>query len=738
MSHAKLIFTRRRSRWQMPMAMFVLLIGATISTPLRAQDAPMTLAEFAESSPAVAAALEMDRSTPAGKMRAVVTLLDLGEPTAAGLVLQELTGAELSNEVRADLVREFGAARFLELIRLDRPGATGNFTGARTFAQACLDAAAEWASDPERISRLIDDLKSKDPEQRNAAMVDLRGSGDAAIKGLFAALAGAGDDDELRSEILLTLAEMRPGIDQPLVAGLADGEGQFRQDLAELALRKNVSAAALWLAALSAAESPTPAGQAVRQAIADRGIALSTPTDVADAVSKRLAGLRNGVPGLSLDAEDMATWWSWDPATEQLASTRVALPNLQVLAGARLLRAAEAADALTPELAAQAVSYRLQRASLRGEIPSDELLASIDSYSTDELNALLAEAVTLDHGDAASQFAAALGRRGDVAAVITTDGRPSPLVAAVTSPNRKLRFAALEAVMAINPRQSFPGASHVREALWEFAAGGGPPVAVVASSQVGVATNWAGLLRVAGFDAMPAESGLDAIRLAIDPAISGRLALIALDSDLGSPGVGELLYQLRTHSTLRHVPVAVLCSVYRLPDAQRWADADPALVAVIRPRDAAAMQTVADKAAALPFDPLPDRDDRQAQAVQAMTWIGQLLAAGGPYDELARDANIAGALLLTTDLTDSSLAVLQQVGTHDAQAALVEAASNLALPLETRQAAAEAFAANVAAHGMRLTRSEELQQFDRYNASESADAETQQVLERLLDVIEGE
>lgn len=716
------------------LAVVATLLGAGAAN---AQLSAEAIDDLASGNAAVAAALEMDRSTPAGQMRAAVTLLDLGEPAVAGTVLAELVQTDLSTEQRAALVREFGAARFLELIRLDRPGVQSNFTGARQFAQSCLDAAAQMASDPQRIARMIAELQSDDVVTRDAARVDLQGSGDAAIQGLFAALAGAGEEPAKRAAILNTLAGMRPGLDQPLIAALAGGEGQFRRDLAELAMQENISPAALWLAALSAAEPPTPAGATVRAMIAARGMAPSTPTQVAAEVRKRLADVQAGVPGVTLDAEDMAEWWSWNQAEKQLTSTRVALPVLQVLAGARLLDAAEAAGPLPVDLARQAVSYRLQRAFELDQPPSEETVAQLEQMSTGDLSTMLAESVVQQHFEAAWRLAKQLGRRGDFAALVTSDGRPSPLAAAVASPNRKLRFAALEAVIAIKPQQSFAGASYVPQALWQFAAGGGQPTAVAASSRVGVASNWAGQLRAAGFDATPVQNGLDAIRVAADPSVAGRLGLIALDSDLGSPEVGDLIYQLRTYPALQHVPVAVLSSIYRLPDAERWAEADPATLAIIRPRDAAGLQAVVDKTADLPVAPLPEEQLRNAQAAQALAWIGELLAAGRPFDELARDANVAARLLLTSNLTKPSLAVLQQVGTHDAQTALVEAASNRSLPIETRQAAAAAFAANVAAHGLHLTRGQELQQFDRYNASETADPQTQKVLGQLLDVIEG-
>ena len=717
---------------------FVLLSLAIVlaATPAaRAQTPPASpsLAEMADASPAVAAALDLDRSTAAGKLRAVITLLDLGAPAAAAQVLPELLQENLDADARAELVREFGLAPFLKLIRLDRPGDSA-FAGARNFAQGCLDDAAEQARDPRRIAELVTELKSNDQATRSAAMIDLRGRGEAAIAALLTTLAET-EDESIRRSILQTLGEMRPALDGPLVAGLAEGSGQFQRDLADLAVQLNVSEAALWLAALSAAEPPTAAGAAVRAMIVRRGLAPSTPAEVAAAVRRRLAELHAGAPLASLDAEGRTTWWSWNRQTKQLASRQASADELKVLAGARLLEAAEAAEALDPELKRQLASCRLERAALLGEKPPAATLRAIERLSTAEASELLAEAVHREHYAAAIQIAAELGRRKDFAALVTADGRPSPLAAAAASPRRALRYAALEAIMAINPPASFAGASYVSEALWQFAAGGGRPAAIVASSRLGLATIWAGQLRGAGYDAEPLQTGLDAVRLAIEPRFAGRLALVVFDSDLGSPGVGELIYQLRTHPSARHVPVAVLSSIYRLADAERWAAADGRALAILRPVDAAGMKAIADEASEM-AEPLPPEEQREAQAAQALKWLAERLAAGVPYGELAREAKIAERLLLTTDLTAPALLVLERIGTRDSQAALVEAASNAALPSAARTAAVDALAKNLAAHPLQLNRAQVLLQYDRYNASETAEPETQEILGRILDLIE--
>ena len=53
-----------------------------------------------------------------------------------------------------------------------------------------------------------------------------------------------------------------------------------------------------------------------------------------------------------------------------------------------------------------------------------------------------------------------------------------------------------------------------------------------------------------------------------------------------------------------------------------------------------------------------------------------------------------------------------------------------------RQTAAAAFSRSVRKHGVQLTRIEMQEQYDRYNASEGEDADSQQLLALILDAIE--
>jgi hypothetical protein len=442
-------------------------------------------------------------------------------------------------------------------------------------------------------------------------------------------------------------------------------------------------------------------------------------------------------PVVSSPDNVVGPWWSWNPETRQLTVAEYPIPQLRALKAARLSRALIAAGGtVNPADLRNTVLYNLEEAALLGRQPSQSLVHAIASMSPAELSTTLETALEANYHAAAIALSAELARRRDLSVLATSDGRPSPLAEALKSRDRAVRFAALSAIMHLAPARSFPGASYVTDALWYFVASAGQPTAITASPDIVQASNWAGQLRGLGYEATSVRTGREAILAAIDPATSARLGLIMLDSDIGQPLIGEVVYQLRTADRSAGVPILIASSVPRLAAAQRIEANDPLVLAAPRPHGNESFATLVEQTAALRGLPMASAEERTAQAAQALAWLAELLSKGAPYDELPRDAMLVNRTLVIPELAAPSIAVLAALGTIDSQTALVDFASSSTLPIEARRAAANAFAASVAKHGLRLGREEVLRQFDRYNASETADAATQQVLGQILDVIE--
>jgi hypothetical protein len=533
---------------------------------------------------------------------------------------------------------------------------------------------------------------------------------------------------------MAALADMRPTLDEPLVAMLAEASGQARADAATLAGRLRMRAALPYLSALAASNQNRVAAGAAQSALAGLGLSTPTPAEAQALVRQELASL-DAAPMLADDVPD--AWWSWDAAANQPTSTEHPPRERQVLTRARLARAlVEAGGEPAPLDRRIALVDALEAAQLLGrELPAD-MAQAYSAATPEELSALLATSVEQERYAAAARVAADLGARGDAAVLATADGRPSPLAEALTNPVRSVRLAALGAIMQLNPQRSFPGASFVPKTLWSFAAGGGDPAAVVASPEFSRATDWAGQLRRLGHEAVPAGTGRGALVASFDPAVAPRLAVILLDSDIGQPLMREVVFQLRSSSLTAGVPIVLTASPQRMPAAERIAAEDPLVLAELQPRGQAIFDDVVNRALALNSQPLADKATRNVQAAQALDWIAAVLTSGAPYDEVRRDGRLVNRTLYVPELAPASIRVLAALGTADSQAVLADYASARAVPIENRRQAADALAASFKQFGIQLTGEQILLQYDRYNASESADEDTQQVLGSVLDAID--
>jgi CheY-like chemotaxis protein len=649
-----------------------------------------------ETDPTVRAALELPRREAADYLRAVIWLIDLGRPELAKPILEELTALQLTDTQRAALIAEFGSGAMLKIARSEELA-----PAAAQFADACMAAAAAAANDPQRIARLVRELSDPSAAVRLAARNDLAAAGRAGVVATLQALA-RDRDAEGRAAIADAAATMQPLVVGPLLAMLSTSDPALRGEVESVLARLRVLQAAPFLA-----NSPAAAEQALRAAITRYSA---------------------GTPPFALDEANRAEIWHWNDATNSLSSALYSADEVRVIWLARLARALAQLRPDNRDYQRQAWVLGLEAAGVVGA-PA----VSLTNLDTSLVNDVLADALENDYSHAAVAAADELRQRRDSSVLYTPNSQPSPLANALTHANRRVRFAALQAILVLDPRLPFPGSSRVPEALAWFAKGAGVRRAVVAMPTNLMATDVAGMLSAHGLEAEATNHGREAIDLARELA---DLELIFVDMDLSGPDVRQVLYELRTAPETGQIPIALLAADGQLPAAQRLADEHERVLAAPRPhtvellgRYVAALNqlTVRDAASA---------NQRASQAVQAMTWLAKLLPSGHSFYDLHRTAPAIQAALYRPDAARLALPALSQLGTPESQQLLVNFASETTLPNAARAQAAQAFADSVAEFGLLLTTDQIVAQYDRYNASATADSETQQILGDLLDAIE--
>ncbi|QDT70840.1 hypothetical protein MalM25_37960 [Planctomycetes bacterium MalM25] len=651
-------------------------------------------------SPAVEAALALPRTEPRHYVDTALTLTDLGAPNEAALVAGELAQLDLDDESLVRLVDRVGTAKLVRLGR-EQPALA-------PLVDRALTAADTAAHSPERLAQLVDALGGS-REAVIEAIRALRRTGPGGVDYCLAELAKA--DDTRRARLREALVALDP-ISQPaLFLATGDEDPQVRVEalyalgrLAELNRLRTPIAPAM---AAAAALEPGRAGDAGRWAYQQmRGGPLT------------VAGAKHLLDGAITELLGGPVLFSEAAAIDDRLALRLA---------ARLAEDRAEIDPSDSRAARTALLLKLESGEADPEAANSEA----------DLSSLLTAALDKRLHRAARLACETLGGRADSAALLTGDGRLAPLAVALEAAHPAVRFAAVEAVLKINPRSPFPGSSRVADALLHFATATGDDAAVVAYPQLAKAGQAAGWLLGSGYTATPAHRGADLVRIATE---SPDTVLVMLDLSVSLPDARETLFRLRRSPATALTPVALLAADGRFGEAQRVAEEHggeaAGVVASPRPHTAEATASLAERlGATLPAD-WPTAEQRLAQATAAREALAQLIEEGPAFYGLDRRTEGVMSVVAMTQPT-AAMPTLVEIGTPESQLRLLDLASYEARPLDQRQAAAEAFGQSVERHGVLLTTDQIRRQYDRYNASAKAPAETQAVLGGLLDTLEG-
>lgn len=669
--------------------------------PAAATEAPA--GPILETNPAVLAAQEWPRTRPADALRAVLALTDLGRPELAKPILEELVGRGLPPLELAALVEQFGSHRMLQMSLNADLAPAGS-----VFAEACMAAAGAAATDPQRLALLVAQLSDPAAEVRLAARVDLMAAGRAGVKAVLESLAREADSQR-RAALANAAVQMHPLAVGPLVAMLETSDASLRADVARMLVAINVPQTAPLLVSASS-------------------------TEAEPYLLRALDEYQRGSHAFAPDSQNQVELWQWDDATKSLAAALYPADAARTIWMARLARRL---SQLRPENRAyqrRALVLGLESLGLATPVgtipPAYERLQNVEVAL---LNEILADALAGKYPHAAAAVSDALGRRGDIRVLFTSDGQPSPLATALKHADRRVRFAALRAIMTLDPASPFPGSSGVPEVLAYFVRSAGQRTALVAMPTAAAATDVAGKLAVAGLDGEATNLGADVARLA---AHMSDLELVLVDMDIQAPDVRQVLYELRITPPAGQAPVALLAADGRLEAAHRLADEHERMIAVPRPHTADAVAKIASRLLQISERDAVPANGRALQAVEAVAWTAGLVERGRTFYALRRESPAIEAALLQPATAAGAIAALARFGTPESQRALVKFASHRTLPIEARRQAASAFDHSVKSRGLLLTSDEIVSQYTLYNASAAADADTQQVLASLLDTIE--
>lgn len=694
------------------------------------------LPEGPERNPVVLAIRDSKPSKPDELMFAVQTLVDIGRVDEAKVYLKKLVATAPQRDTLVSFHDKYGSAFFYRLLRDHRLKPEGE-----PFARSVLDAAYAAARDPALLQTLVKQLNDPAPLARDQALDKLRAADTAVLPPIFAALSDrnrAAEQPRLRA----ALVALGPGLIDPLLAVLDSADATLRVQVMDvLGQFRTPRAIPLLIGPSLAADTPAEVREAAKQTLLQIVGKQPSRYEAEQFLYRRAKGFFDGDLPAKPDDDDQITMWQWDEQQKTCVARHYPAAQAGLMLAARLARdlyrmAPENVDFRRLFLTTNLQFAQLER-GLDRPLPQGQgtTYAEAAALGTGVVEDLLVYALEKGYAPAAQAAVQILGERGQASLLRADGGRPRALALALQSADRRVRLAAARAIMHIDPQAPYAGSSALPETLAYLIRSVGARRVLVAHPRTERAQSLVGFLNQIGFAADSARTGNEVFqRASTDPDYE----FVMLSDGIDKPSASETIQMLRRDPRTSGLPVGLMAREETLEKAELSAEHDRLVLAFPRPHDTQTMGYEATRLAQLSGRATTTRDERVAQAQEALDYLVRMAQAPreyGFYDLLRHEAAIQAALALP-QLSGQAATVLGWLGSPSAQRALVTFAGQTARPVAARQAAAKAFAFAVQRHGVLLTREEVLQQYERYNQSATEDEETQQLLASLLDAIE--
>jgi len=639
-------------------------------------------------------AFSREPRTPLEAWEVADYLVQIGQPAQAAPYVKKFLDARPDDATLLQVRDTYGAG---SILRLSDDPATRPY--ATPLADMLAKAAVRNATDPARIDRFIGGL-ARSREEQAYAVERLREAGPYAIPPVLRELSRAGLDAAVRTPLAENLGRLDRKAVPALLAALESNDAKLVADVARALGQIGDPRAVPALTYLAARRSPESAAgpqaaEAVRR-LTGRPFGSQPRTPVRVLSDEARLYHAHGVrfPG------DPVVLWVWDDASGLPVPRSFSVRDAEGVLGLRAARQALELDPTDPEAQANLVGLALDHD------PAGSQTTAL-AAGPDILGRVARRAIADGRPDLAASAVALLGRvvdRNDLRA----EGRPNPLVEALFAPDRRVQFAAAEALVQLDPRRPFAGSSRVVPVLARFVAAQSNPRALVIDGNVQRGGQVAGFLRPLGYDAQVAATGAEGFALAADAA---DVELIVVDPHfIDDPWqLPDLLGNLKADSRTAGIPVLLVGPLDLREKLASSLESFPGVKFAVTPTETTLFRGQIDRAiASMGLRPL-SAAERADYARRASVVLAQVARRpGSPFE-----ADLAAAEpALTTALSGpiapaEAAAVLGDVPGPAAQRSLADAALDASRPVPSRLVAAENLARNIRRFGPRLAADQE-------------------------------
>ena len=654
--------------------------------------------------------LLVEPKTPEEFFASTLLMVDLARMDLARQYLDRFDAGSPDDELLLKIRDKHGTGEFLKLagIRELQP-----------LSSQLLDrlsaASRKQSEDPAYVDGLIARL-SGDPTQRELAMRELRNAGPRAVPQILKQMSlpeMAANQDAL----VVALTRMGRQIVPPLLGGLNAPQERVQAAIIDVLgwLEANEAIPHLWFPAF-AEDQPKGVRVAAQRTLAKLITGSREKTDRLSSITasnelRHLAKLLFQKPDLLPREENgSVVIWGWDEQLGTVASKSYAPPIAAMLISSRFARQSLALSPGQPEPQRQYLASLLGLEVLqngwdkpRTADPGTAMYLALTA-GEETVSQVLADA--LEAGQPATAVAAldVLGQIGTREQLLGLKGLKSPVLAALNSPDARTQFAAANAILRMEPKNTFPGATRVVAVLARALTDPGQSRALVIDADRERASTTAAFLVDAGYEGMVAVTGREGFEKA---AHTAGVDVIVVHVNCLRWDLTQTLANIRADSRTAAIPIVVYG-----PDATRVQVAR--LVARSSPATYVSESASADDFIHQfrPFaqglkSPAMSAQERNQQQVAASFWLATLASARGT--KVFDIAQAEKELSLVAESPDAGLNAIIALGglaSRTAQQRLSAIALNAQLDAGLREAAAAQLGYHIQRFGLLLTKDE--------------------------------
>ncbi|HMC64604.1 MAG TPA: hypothetical protein VKI65_06670, partial [Gemmataceae bacterium] len=499
--------------------------------------------------------------------------IEVGKFDLAAEHLKGLLAAKPSDEDLLTIEEAEGMSAFLRLERIpkwsDDPKVHKEAQqNARELIRRVSTALQKKLNDPDRIKKYIKNL-SASPEEREFAIVELQRSGAVAVPHLLNEFRQA-QDAATRGDIASVLPLLRRDAVPPLIAGLDIDDPALKVELIKVLRQRTEKGAVPYLWHLTTADKELPLVRSTATAATAELLGVAPDklpqakvalTHEAERYYRHQVRFPNALATRRLDAKQAAAEviiWRWDG--KQLVSESRTESQAEEYYGLRFARQALELDPAYQPAQLVFLSMALDKGYERGGIDKPlstaaptvrELLATVNP---DLLIAVLERALEENRLPVILGTVQALGDLAEVRATKASGFDAPPLVKALNYSDRRVQFAAADALLRIPGNRPQAVSSQIVEVLRRALAGDAAPKAAVGdfNNERGMAI--ADAVREAGFEPVVVRTGRDLVRRLNQ---ASDVDVVMVDHQLPDPGLHQLVAELRADVHFGRLPLLI-------------------------------------------------------------------------------------------------------------------------------------------------------------------------------------